>query len=93
MNDSKEAVNHPSHYKANGMEAIDVIESFSLNFHLGNVVKYILRCGKKDDEIQELRKARWYLTREIDRREKEASLDNMAESVLESQGENQDKTR
>lgn len=59
-------VNHPAHYQSkSGIEAIDVIEAFDLGFCLGNVVKYICRCGKKDDEIQELEKAKWYLEREI----------------------------
>ena len=59
-------VNHPSHYKgANGIESIDVIESFSLGFCLGNAVKYILRAGKKDDRKQDLAKAIWYLNRAI----------------------------
>lgn len=47
------------------MEAIDVIESFGLGFHLGNVVKYVLRAGRKDEVLQDLRKARWYLGRKI----------------------------
>ena len=59
-------VNHPDHYRSQGgLEAINVIESFSLNFHLGNAVKYILRAGKKDNEIQDLRKAVWYLKRHL----------------------------
>jgi hypothetical protein len=58
-------VNHPDHYKSGGMEAIDVIEAFDLGFHLGNAVKYILRTGKKDDPVQELKKARWYIDRAI----------------------------
>ena len=63
---NKEAVNHPKHYQSKtGLEAIDVIEAFDLNFNLGNVIKYILRCGKKDAELQELEKAKWYLEREI----------------------------
>lgn len=67
---SKEMVDHPSHYQtSSGIEVIDVIEAFGLGFHLGNVVKYILRCGKKDADIQELKKARWYLEREIANRE------------------------
>ena len=49
---------------------IDVIEAFSLGFHLGNVVKYVLRWRKKDDEITELEKAAWYLNREIENRKK-----------------------
>ena len=69
---NKEAVNHPKHYQSKtGLEAIDVIEAFDLNFNLGNVIKYILRCGKKDADVQELEKARWYLEREIaNRRQK-----------------------
>lgn len=64
----KELVNHPAHYKsASGLEAIDVIEAFNLDFSLGNAVKYILRCGKKDSAIQELQKARWYIDRAINR--------------------------
>lgn len=61
-------VNNPKHYKAgNGLEVIDVIEAFGLgdSFHLGNVVKYVLRAGHKDEEIQDLRKADWYLRRKI----------------------------
>ncbi len=61
-------VNHPEHYQAeNGMEAIDVIEAFDLNFNLGNAIKYILRAGHKDDEGQDLKKAMWYLKREINK--------------------------
>lgn len=63
-------VNYPPHYRsANGLEAIDVIEGFGLGFHLGNVVKYILRAGRKDALLQDLRKARWYLDRNILRRQ------------------------
>lgn len=61
-------VNHPPHYKApNGLEAIDVIEGFGLGFHRGNAVKYLLRAGRKGDAAQDLRKARWYVQRELDR--------------------------
>lgn len=58
-----DAVNHPAHYLRNGMEAIDVIEAFELPYHLGNAVKYILRAGHKNDEVEDLRKAIWYLYR------------------------------
>ena len=63
----KEAVNHPAHYGGaeNSYEAIKVIEAWSLGFCLGNAVKYIARAGKKDDTIQDLKKAAWYLNREI----------------------------
>ena len=63
--DSK--VNNPSHYGGvdNPYEAIKVIEAHDLGFHLGNVVKYILRAGKKDNYIQDLEKAKWYIERQI----------------------------
>jgi hypothetical protein len=62
-----ELVNHPNHYggEDNPYEVIKVIEAWDLNFNLGNTVKYIARCGKKDIPVQELMKARWYLDREI----------------------------
>lgn len=60
-------VNHPAHYKSEaGLESIDVIEAFELGFNLGNAVKYILRCNKKGNKIQDLDKAIWYLKREIE---------------------------
>lgn len=58
---------HPSHYKAGGLEAIDVIEAFGLNFRLGNAIKYILRAGRKGAIVEDLKKARWYINREIDK--------------------------
>ena len=66
MND---AVNHPSHYTDGKIEVIDFIEQKNLNFHRGNAVKYIARAGKKDPEkeVEDLRKAVWYLNREITR--------------------------
>lgn len=61
-----ESVNHPEHYQANGMEAIDIIEAYNLGFHLGNAVKYILRAGRKsDNHIEDIKKAIWYLERYI----------------------------
>jgi Protein of unknwon function (DUF3310) len=58
-------INSPPHYKAAGIEVIDVIEAFDLNFRLGNVVKYILRHARKGSPLDDLRKARVYLEREI----------------------------
>lgn len=61
-------VNHPQHYGGDTTyEAIKVIEAWSLGFCLGNTVKYISRAGKKDKEkeIEDLEKALWYLSREI----------------------------
>ncbi len=62
-----EAVDHPPHYGGadNPYEAIKVIEAWGLGFCLGNAVKYISRAGKKDDVVQDLEKARWYLDRQI----------------------------
>lgn len=62
-----DSVNHPSHYQSDsGLEAIDVIEAFFMrNYFLGNVFKYIARAGKKGDRLEDLKKARWYLDREI----------------------------
>lgn len=68
---SSEMVNHPQHYggEDNPYEAIKVIEAWDLDFHLGNTVKYISRAGKKgtDKELQDLKKALWYLERKIEK--------------------------
>lgn len=62
-------VNHPEHYGGadNVYEAIKVIEAWDLGFCLGNAIKYISRAGKKDNNsyLQDLKKAKWYLEREI----------------------------
>lgn len=60
-------VNSPSHYTAGGIETIDAIEAWGLDFHLGNVVKYVSRAGKKGDAAEDLQKAAWYLQRAIER--------------------------
>lgn len=64
-------VNHPSHYTDGKIEVIDYIEDKKLNYHLGNVVKYVSRAGKKDKSktIEDLKKARWYLDRYIEKLE------------------------
>lgn len=66
-----EMVNHPQHYGGaeNPYEAIKVIEAWELGFHLGNTVKYISRAGKKGDELEDLKKAEWYLKRRIEQLE------------------------
>lgn len=70
MNDP---VNHPAHYTAHpsGVECIAITEH--MNFCLGNAVKYIWRADLKRDAIEDLRKAVFYLNREIDRRAKPTS--------------------
>lgn len=62
-----DAVDNPIHYQSeSGLEAIEVIEAFELNFNLGNAIKYILRADKKGNKVQDLDKAIWYLIREIE---------------------------
>lgn len=62
----QEAVDHPDYYKTGGIEAIDVIEAWNLDFCLGNTIKYISRAGRKSDKIlEDLEKAAWYLNRKI----------------------------
>lgn len=58
-------VNHPAHYKVGGIETIDFIEAKSLNYNLGNVVKYVSRARYKVGLLEDLKKAEWYLKREI----------------------------
>lgn len=60
-------VDHPAHYGGadNTYEAIKVIEAWELGFNLGNTVKYISRAGKKGPALEDLKKAAWYLEREI----------------------------
>lgn len=65
---SHDAVNHPSHYTEHpsGVECIQITEH--MNFCLGNAVKYIWRAGlKNDNAIEDLKKARWYVDRELER--------------------------
>lgn len=67
----KDSVNHPSHYTSGGIEVIEAIDAWKLDFALGNAVKYIARAGKKDPAktLEDLKKARWYLDRAISKLE------------------------
>lgn len=72
--EKKELVNHPQHYswlkEKCGVEAIDIIRHF--DFCLGNALKYIIRAGRKDDNaIQDLEKAKWYITDKINQLKQE----------------------
>jgi hypothetical protein len=58
-------VNNPPHYTTGGIETIDFIEAKGLGYNLGNVIKYITRADHKGNRIEDLRKAKWYLEREI----------------------------
>ena len=68
-----EEVNHPSHYNRGNIEVIDFIEDKNFGFCLGNVIKYISRAGKKisankttkEKELQDFKKAKWYLERSL----------------------------
>lgn len=60
-------VNDPPHYKRGGMEVVDIIEAFGLNWRLGNACKYLLRAGYKGDKVEDLEKALWCIKREIDK--------------------------
>ena len=61
-------VNHPPHYKVGGIETIDFIEAKKLNYNLGNVIKYITRADYKGSRNEDLKKALWYLNRELGRK-------------------------
>ena len=63
-------VNHPPHYKTeSGLEAVQVIEAFAPdNAHRSASLKYLLRAGKKGDTVEDLRKAIWWIQREIEHR-------------------------
>lgn len=62
---------NPPHYKsAGGIEVIDVIEAFGLDFLRGSAAKYLLRAGRKDDALTDLRKCAWFIQRAIEREEK-----------------------
>jgi hypothetical protein len=63
--DNLEKVDHPFHYNQGKFEAIEVIEDWNLGFNLGNSVKYISRAEHKNNKLEDLRKAKWYLEREI----------------------------
>jgi len=61
------AVNHPPHYTSHpsGVECIQITEHF--NFCIGNAIKYLWRAGLKGEALEDLRKAAWYIEREINR--------------------------
>ena len=65
MAEVKEMVNHPQHYNFGKIEVIEVVEDWKLGFNLGNAVKYIGRCEHKGTKEQDIKKAIWYLEREL----------------------------
>ncbi|NDC25385.1 MAG: DUF3310 domain-containing protein [Proteobacteria bacterium] len=77
-----DSVNHPKHYTSHpsGVECIEITEH--MNFNLGNATKYIWRSSIKGKEIEDLRKARWYIDREIQRLLKERHESELASSKI-----------
>lgn len=71
VEDYNDMVVHPKHYNTGEFEPIDVIADWGLNFNLGNTVKYISRCEHKNNKLEDLKKAAYYLNYEIERLEKE----------------------
>ena len=69
----RETVNHPRHYNAHpsGVECITIVEHMS--FNVGNAIKYLWRADEKGNALEDLKKAAWYVQREIEKREKSAS--------------------
>lgn len=65
--DMRNNVQNPAHYNYGEIETIDVIEDWDLNFNIGNAVKYLSRYKHKENPIQDLEKAIWYIHREIER--------------------------
>lgn len=64
---TEDVVNNPSHYKVGGVETIDFIEAKKLSYHLGNAVKYLSRAEYKGNKEQDLKKAIWYIQRELEK--------------------------
>lgn len=59
-------VNHPPHYTFGSIEVIDIIDDWKLGFCEGQVVKYVARAKHKGAELQDLKKAQWYLNRLVE---------------------------
>lgn len=68
INDMPDLVNHPPHYTSHpsGVECIQITEH--MGFNLGNALKYIWRSDLKNDAIEDMKKAIWYINREIEKR-------------------------
>lgn len=83
-----DVINHPKHYTSGKIEVIDFIEDKELNFNLGNVVKYVARAGRKKSQgkslenkaLEDLKKAQFYIQREIATREARLSCTEKGDS-------------
>ena len=69
MSNKKEMVNHPSHYNQGSIEVIDFIEDWELDFTTANIIKYVVRSPYKNNALEDLKKAKFYLERLINRYE------------------------
>lgn len=80
---SKDMIKRPEHYCFSKFEPKDVIREWGLNFNLGSAVKYIARAGRKDDIVQDLKKAREFLSFEIEALEADRGLTEEEQKELE----------
>ena len=80
---SKDMVKRPDHYCFSKFEPKDVIREWGLNFNLGSAVKYIARAGRKEDIVQDLKKAREFLSFEIEALEADRGLTEEEQKELE----------
>ncbi len=82
MNENKkEQVNHPSHYNQ-GIEVIDFIESWNMDFATGNIIKYVSRHPFKEEPLKDLKKAKWYLDRIIEKYERKENDRKIKDAIL-----------
>ena len=70
------SVDHPSHYNAGRIEVIDAIEDWQMGFCDGNVIKYVARHKLKGRPLEDLKKAKWYLERLIQKYEQDIRIEN-----------------
>lgn len=82
-----DSVDHPPYYGGADapIECIDVVEN--MNFCRGNAIKYLWRAGGKQNEIEDLYKAKWYVEREIARLERAAEAASAGDPEVNSQDE------
>lgn len=71
---SSDLINAPDHYRVGGVDTLDFIEAKELNFRLANAVKYLVRCEHKGSKIADLKKAIFYIQREIDKSESQSNV-------------------
>ena len=75
LEEHEDKVNNPSHYTAGGIEVSDFIEAWDLSFFEGNVIKYVTRAPYKNNKLNDLKKAEWYIKRLIHQAEVEEAKD------------------